>query len=136
MAVPTRLPVYGVTGKFTWRMGAVVLAGQSVIVFFGALVARAVGAAQGDPDATTYLLVGSGLAVLCLVAAGLMRTAFGVTLGWLIQLLTFVGALVVPMMLAVGVIFTALWVLCLWQGSKIDRMQEQGTAGIGEPSPH
>ena len=30
---------------------------------------------------------------------------------------------VLPMMLAVGVIFTALWVVCLWQGQRIDAIQ-------------
>lgn len=117
------LPFFGTTGKFTWRMGAVVLGGQSVIVFFGALVARAIGAAQGDQASGAYLLVGSLLAVLCLVAVGLMRTPFGVTLGWLIQVATFLSAFVVPMMLAVGVIFTALWVVCLRQGMRIDAIQ-------------
>ena len=117
------LPFFGATGKFTWRMGAVVLGGQSVIVFFGALVARALGAASGDPRAGVYLVVGSGLAVLCLIAAGLMRTSFGVTLGWLIQAATFVSALVLPMMAIVGVIFTLLWVVCLWQGQRIDAIQ-------------
>lgn len=116
----TVLPFYGATGTFTWRMGATVLGGQSVIVFFGSLVARALGAATGDPDASTYLLVGSGLAVLCLAAAGLMRRPVGVTLGWLIQVLTFLSAFVVREMLLVGVIFTALWVVCLWQGQRID----------------
>ncbi|MEO7235882.1 MAG: DUF4233 domain-containing protein [Lapillicoccus sp.] len=117
------LPVYGVTGKFTWRMGATVLAGQSVVVFFGALVARGIGAASEDRSAPAYLLVGSGLAVLCLLAAGLMRRPYGVTLGWLLQVATFLCAFVLPMMLAVGVIFTALWVLCLWQGQRIDAIQ-------------
>ena len=117
------LPLYGVSGKFTWRMGATVLAGQSVVVFFGALVARGIGAASDDRSAPAYLLVGSALAVLCLLAAGLMRRPYGVTLGWLLQVVTFLGAFVVPMMLAVGVIFTALWVLCLWQGQRIDAIQ-------------
>jgi hypothetical protein len=117
------LPFYGTTGKFTWRMGAVVLAGQSVIVFFGALLARSLGSAVEDRSATAYLLVGSGLAVLCLLTAGLMRRPFGVTLGWLIQVATFLCAFVVPMMLIVGVIFTALWVVCLWQGMRIDAIQ-------------
>jgi hypothetical protein len=116
------LPFYGATGKFTWRMGATVLAAQSIIVFFGALVARAIGAAGGDRGATAYLLVGTGLAVLCLVAAGLMRRPFGVTLGWLLQLVTFLCAFVVPMMVVVGLIFTALWVTCLWQGQRIDAL--------------
>lgn len=117
------LPLYGVTGKFTWRMGALVLAAQSVIVFFGALVARALGAVSGNSASTAYLLVGSGLAVLCLVAAGLMRTPVGVTVGWLIQVATFLCGFVLPMMLIVGVIFTALWVVCLWQGQRIDAIQ-------------
>jgi hypothetical protein len=125
------LPLFGVTGKFTWRMGAVVLAAQSVIVFFGALVARGLRSAAGDSASTAYLLVGSGLAVLCLVAAGLMRTALGVTLGWLIQVATFVCAFVVPLMLVVGVIFTALWVVCLWQGQRIDALQARGAAEAG-----
>ena len=42
------VPFYGATGKFTWRMGAVVLAAQSVIVFLGALVARTLGASTGN----------------------------------------------------------------------------------------
>jgi len=125
------LPFYGATGKFTWRMGALVLASQSIIVFFGALVARALADASGDPRANTYLLVGSGLAALCLVAAGLMRTPFGVTVGWLIQVLTFLSATVLRMMLAVGVIFTLLWVVCLWQGRRIDDIQSGRAAEAG-----
>ncbi len=117
------LPFYGTTGRFTWRMGATVLAGQSVIVFFGALVARGIGAATDNRSASTYLLVGSGLAVLCLLTAGLMRRPYGVTLGWLIQMATFLCAFVVPMMLVVGVIFSLLWVICLWQGQRIDAIQ-------------
>ncbi|MEO7752884.1 MAG: DUF4233 domain-containing protein [Terracoccus sp.] len=113
---------YGTTGKFTWRMLATVLGGQSLCVFFGALVARAI-AASGDDGgrSTAYLLVGSGLAVLCIVGAGMLRRPWGLTLGWLVQVATFASALVVPMMLAVGLIFSALWVTCLVQGTKIDR---------------
>lgn len=117
------LVLYGRLGKFTWRMCALVLAAESVLVFFGALVARALAAAESSGPATAYLLVGSALAVVCLVAAGLMRSPVGVTLGWLIQVATFVSALVVPFMALVGVIFGALWVGCLVQGHKIDLAQ-------------
>jgi hypothetical protein len=125
------VPFYGATGKFTWRMGAVVLGAQSVIVFLGALVARALAAAQGDAASSTYLLVGSALAVLCLLAAGLMRRPFGVTVGWLIQVATFLCAFVVPMMAIVGVIFLLLWVVCLWQGQRIDAIQASRAAEAG-----
>ncbi len=115
------LILYGATGKFTWRMLATVLGGQSVIVFFGALVARAI-AASGPDQARSgaYLAVGTGLALVCIVAAGLMRRPWGVTLGWVVQLLTLVSAVILPMMLVVGLIFVALWVTCLVIGTRID----------------
>lgn len=115
---------YGRTGKFTWRMLATVLGAQSICVFFGALVARALAALEAGP-ATAYLGIGSGLAVLCLLAAGLMRAPAGVSLGWAIQLATFAAAFVVPLMALVGVIFTGLWVVCLTQGHRIDSLQAQ-----------
>ncbi len=130
----TSLPFYGTTGKFTWRMGATVLGGQSVIVFFGALVARGIAASRGEPAASTYLLVGTGLAVLCILAAGMMRRPYGVTLGWLIQVATFLCAFVLSAMLFVGIIFSVLWVVCLWQGVKIDATDAARAAEAGSSS--
>jgi len=117
------LVFFGTLGKFTWRMCAAVLAAQSIAVFFGALVARGIAVADSSGAATAYLLVGSGLAVLCVIAAGAMRSPFGVTLGWLIQVATFAATVIVPLMGLVGVIFGALWVLCLIQGHRIDGLQ-------------
>ncbi len=102
--------LYGALGKFTWRMLATVLGSQGVVIFLGALVARGLAKADGDQTATTWLWVGVGLAVLCFLAAGLMRRPWGVTLGWVIQLATFASAVVLPAMLIVGVIFLILWV--------------------------
>lgn len=102
--------VYGSLGKFTWRMLATVLGSQGVVVFLGALVARGIASAEGDDRSHAWLWTGVGLAVLCFLAAGLMRRPWGVTLGWLIQVLTFASAVVVPAMVVVGVIFLALWV--------------------------
>jgi hypothetical protein len=126
------LVFYGSLGRFTWRMLATVLAAQGIVVFLGALVARGLANAVGDDRDSTWLWVGIGLAVLCFVAAGLMRRPWGVTLGWLIQVATFVSAAVVPAMLAVGVIFLALWV-----GSLIlcRRVEDQMAAREGTPDP-
>jgi hypothetical protein len=101
-------------------MLAVVLVCQALAVFFGALVARALASAEGSASAGRYLAVGSGLAVLCLAAAGLTRRPWGVTLGWLVQLGTLLAALVVPAMLVVGLFFLALWVLFMAQGARVD----------------
>jgi hypothetical protein len=126
------LVFYGSLGRFTWRMLATVLAAQGIVVFLGALVARGLANAVGDDRDSTWLWVGIGLAVLCFVAAGLMRHPWGVTLGWLIQVATFASAAVVPAMLAVGVIFLALWV-----GSLIlcRRVEDQMAARERTPDP-
>lgn len=124
---------YGQTGRFTFRMLATVLGGQSICILLGALVARGVSAAgDGEGRSTTYLLVGFGLGALCVVAAGLMRRPYGLTLGWVVQVLTLLSALVVPMMLVVGLFFLALWITCLVKGSQVDAEMARREAASGE----
>jgi putative exporter of polyketide antibiotics len=124
---------YGSLGKFTWRMLATVLASQGIVVFLGSLVARGIASAEGDTRGTTWLWLGVGLSVLCFAAAGLMRRPWGVTLGWLLQVSTFVSALVVPAMLAVGVLFLLLWVgslvLCHRAEEQLARREREAAAG-------
>lgn len=130
--------LYGRQGKFTFRLLAVALFGQAVILSFFALVARANAIAAGRPeDGTTLLWVGLGLSLLALVAAGAMRTPFGITLGWVVQVLTWVSGVVVPMMIAVGLVFTGLWVLLLVQGRKVDRIvaEREAAAAAGDGAP-
>jgi hypothetical protein len=125
----SRLPLYGTQGKFTFRLLAMALFGQAVILSFFALVARGNAIADGrHADGQQLLWVGLGLAGFALVASGLMRRPFGVTVGWLVQLLTWLSALLVPAMIGVALVFTALWVLLLLQGSKIDRIVAQREA--------
>ena len=114
------LPFYGVPEKMTRRLAAVVIGSQGLAVFFGALVARGIAAADRQSTAGSFLLVGSVLAVVCILDAGLMRRPFGVTLGWLLQLATLLCALIVPLMLVVGLLFLALWVTALVQGAAMD----------------
>jgi hypothetical protein len=125
--------LYGSLGKFTWRMLATVLVGQGVVVFLGALVARGLAAADGDDGGSSWLWVGVGLAVLCFLAAGLMRRPFGLTLGWLIQVVTLASAVVVPAMLGVGLLFLTLWVgslvLCRRVEDQVAARERQAASG-------
>ncbi len=133
----TRLPVYGRQGRFTFRLLAVALLGQAVILSFFALVARGNAVAAGNAeDGDRLLWVGLALSALSLVASGLMRSPVGITLGWLVQVLTWASALLVPAMLGVAVMFTALWVLLLVQGTKVDRIvAERERDAAAEPLP-
>lgn len=124
------LPLTGVPGKMTRRLAAVTLAGLGMTVFFGALVARQFAVAAGDLDgrATTYLLGGTVLGLVCVLTAGLLRRPWGVTLGWVLLVLTAASAVVLPAMAIVALIFGGLWVLSLTQGYKMDRLTLQWEA--------
>lgn len=114
------LTVYGIPGKMTRRLAGVVLGAQGLAVFFGALVARALAAADDSRTSATPMVVGSLLAVLCILDAGLLRRPWGVTLGWVLQIATLATAFIVPAMLLVGLLFGALWLTALIQGHAMD----------------
>ena len=102
------LTLYGVPGKMTRRLAGIVIGTQGLAVFFGALVARALAAAKGSHTANTFLLIGSFLALLCVLDAGLLRRPWGITLGWGLQIATAACAFIVPLMLLVELLFGAL----------------------------
>ncbi|TWP37646.1 DUF4233 domain-containing protein [Leekyejoonella antrihumi] len=122
------LLLYGVGERMTRRFAALVIGSQSLVVFFGALVAYALAKAQGQAAHTAYLTVGIVLALLCIMAAGTLRRPWGVALGWSIEIATLISAVVVPMMFVVGLIFIALWATALVQGRKMDDMTKNFTA--------
>jgi hypothetical protein len=127
MSVVTReaLTFYGVPGKMTRRLAGVVIGTQGLAVFFGALVARGLAAADGSPASGSFLLAGSVLAVLCILDAGLLRRPWGITVGWVLQLATLASAFIVPVMLLVGILFGALWLTALVQGHQMDKHTRQ-----------
>lgn len=63
---------------------------------------------------------GAGLAVACLVAAGLLGRSWGYGVGHALQLAILALGLVMPAMFVVGGIFAALWLVAYVLGTKID----------------
>ncbi|GAB47312.1 DUF4233 domain-containing protein [Mobilicoccus pelagius] len=118
----SRLPVVGVPGSMQRRLGAVTLVGESPVLLFGALALWGLASAHGDPNARIVLWLGIATTVLAVVAAATMRRPFGVTLGWLVQLLTLVAAFVDPFVLVVVAVFLPMWVWSLWHGAKMDAL--------------
>lgn len=111
------------------RFAATVLAAEVLVVGFAALVAKDLAGRPGRD----VLLAGGGLALLCVLAAGLLRSRAGYLLGWLVQVLLVVSAVWVPLMLFVGLAFAALWVAALVQGSRADAVTARRQAATRAP---
>jgi hypothetical protein len=95
-----------------------VLTLEVFVVLFAALVAF--GLRTPETSVGAIWAVAGGVALLCVVAAGLVRRPIGLWLGSFVQLVLLGGGFVVPMMWFIGVVFTVVWVVAIMLGSKID----------------
>lgn len=73
-----------------------------------------------DVEPGTALPLCLGLAVLALVAAGLLRNQVGYALGWIVQVGSIGLGFVVPVMFVLGIAFAAFWVASIVLGRRID----------------
>jgi hypothetical protein len=74
-----------------------------------------------DIGVPVALGVGLGLAVLCLLVAGLLRHEWAYGLGWLIQVAAIGLGFVIGMMFFLGAVFALLWATAYLLGRKIER---------------
>ena len=72
-------------------------------------------------DTHRALWIGLGLAVACLVTAGLLRLSWAYYLGWAIQVAAIALGFQVGAMFALGAVFLALWITAVRLGATIDR---------------
>jgi fatty acid desaturase len=93
-----------------------VLVGEVFVVGFASLVAKDL----SDVSGGTLGVVAGGAAVLCLLAAGLLRARIGYLLGWAVQVLLVLSGFWVPMMFFVGLLFCAIWFAALHYGAQAD----------------
>jgi hypothetical protein len=100
-------------------LAASVLVGEAFVLFFATLVATDL----SDVDDSTLWAVGGGGAVACLVLTGLLRHGWAYVAGSLLQVLLILAGLVVPVMFFLGTVFAALWVLAIYLGRRVARLQ-------------
>jgi hypothetical protein len=111
--------------------------GPSILLLEAILVALAIPVAltQGRGATTAWLL--AGLAVVLVLSTGVARRPGGVRIGWAMQVLVLLSALVEPAMAVVGLVFLAVWVVAVVYGGKADRIaaqrahQQQGAPAAG-----
>ena len=76
----------------------------------------------------TALGVGLGLAVVCLLLAGMLRAAWAYTAGYAVQVAAIGLGFVVPVMFGLGAVFAALWAAADLLGRKIERERAEAWA--------
>ena len=81
-----------------------------------------------DVAVGTALLVGLGLAVVCLLLAGMLRAPWAYTAGYVVQVAAIGLGFVIPMMFLLGGIFAALWAAADYLGRKIEREKAEAWA--------
>ena len=85
-------------------------------------------------DTATALSIGLGLAVACLLLAGMLRREWAYGLGWLIQGAAIGLGFVIPLMFVLGGIFALLWGSAYLLGVKIERERAEAYAAFdGDP---
>jgi hypothetical protein len=102
--------------KMQRRLCSVVLVFEGLVVFFGTLVAARM---SDHVSEGTALAVGGGLALVCILATGLLRRPYGVPVGWVVQGLVLATGAIVPAMFILGLVFAALWMSALRIGALV-----------------
>ena len=85
-----------------------------------------------DVSAGTAVAVGVGLAVVCLLLAGMLRAEWAYALGWAVQAAAIGLGFVIPLMFVLGGIFALLWGSAYFLGLKIERERAEAFAAYDE----
>ncbi len=115
------LPTLPLKSKLPVLCGTILIS-EILVVYLAFLVGYGL-----RPVSLTWLIVGASvITVLCVVAAATLPkkalgSGVGVTLGHVAQVCVLLTAFVMPMMLIVGVIFTAMWIVAVYWGKRIDK---------------
>ena len=80
----------------------------------------------------TAVAVGVGLAVVCLLLAGMLRAEWAYSVGWAVQVAAIGLGFVIPLMFVLGGIFALLWGSAYFLGLKIERERAEAFAAYDE----
>lgn len=104
-------------GRIQRTMCAGMLGLQAVVLFLTTPVLLAL----TDVGTAPALVIGIGLTLGCIVAAGLMGRPAGGALGWALQVASILLGFLVTAMFALGAVFLTLYAGSWFLGAQIDR---------------
>jgi len=100
----------------TRTLAASTLVFEALVVFFAGLVAKEL----SSLSAGVALGLAGGLALACLLTAGLLRYPVGYVVGSVLQVAVVATGFWVPVMFFLGAVFAALWFVVLRLGRRVE----------------
>ena len=103
-------------------LGSSVLVIEAIVVMLAALVAAGTGAVD---SMGASLAVGGVIAILLIASVGTLGRPYGITVGWIMQILVLAWGFWVPTMWIVGGVFAVLWFFAVRNGSRVDALRAE-----------
>ncbi|MGW9113198.1 DUF4233 domain-containing protein [Microbacterium sp. NPDC055683] len=103
------------------KAGSVVLAFEAIIVFLAGLAVYGLRALPEGVAPWWAIVAGAVVAVLMIALSGLLRHRWAIALGWVLQVVTALGAILVPAILLVTLVFGGMWAYATIGGARIER---------------
>jgi len=102
-------------------LASIVLAFESVVAFLGGLAIFGLKALPAGVEPWWGVVAGSVVAVLMIIAGRFVRYAAGIAFGWVLQLLVALGAILVPALALVALVFGGMYAYATIKGGALDR---------------
>jgi hypothetical protein len=109
-------------------LGSVVLGFESIVVFLGGLVAYGLRVLPAGIEPWWGVVAGSVLAVLMILTAGMLRHRWAIAVGWVLQLVLALSAILLPALALVALIFGGMWGYATIKGAALDRRNAAAAA--------
>lgn len=103
------------------KLGSIVLAFEAIVVGLAGLTVYGLKALGPGIEPWWGIVGGAVVALAMIVAAGLMGSRAGIVMGWILQVIVLLSAILVPAILLVVIIFGGMWAYAMIVGGRADR---------------
>ncbi len=103
------------------KLGSIILAFEAIVVGLAGLTVFGLKALGPGIEPWWGIVGGAVVAVAMLVAAGMMGSRAGIVMGWILQVIVLLSAVLVPAILLVVIVFGGMWTYAMIVGGRADR---------------
>ncbi|MER7796006.1 DUF4233 domain-containing protein [Microbacterium sp. NPDC096154] len=114
------------------KLGQVVLGFEAIIVFLAGLAVYGLRALPAGIEPWWGIVGGAVVALAMFATSGLLRRRWGFAVGWALQGVVALGAVLVPAILLVVLVFGGMWAYATIGGGRIERRIAQQRAAQGD----